>query len=130
VSEWEDIKLINLVVAYGDARQAMGETGQSSTRSTHADSAARALAEIRNHIGRPNNEQQDSAGRMFREITDSDVGKSHFAAFGRKWLVAGFMGYILSSDVGKRVYLVATDADDSLILQVESYEQRAARQAG
>ena len=59
--------------------------------------------------------------RQYREITEDDVGKSLFAAFGRTWPTSGFMGRILSIDVGKRVYLVGD------ILQVENDEQRTER---
>lgn len=36
-----------------------------------------------------------------REITNADVGKGFFAAFGQMWPVADFIGRILEQDVGK-----------------------------
>lgn len=59
--------------------------------------------------------------RPFREITSDDIGKTTFRAFGKSWLVSGFIGRVLPGDVGKRVYLVGD------ILQVENDEQRAKR---
>ncbi len=59
--------------------------------------------------------------REYRSITTEDVGKSLFKAFGRTWSTSGFIGRILSGDVGKHVYLVENN------LQVESDEQRDRR---
>ena len=59
--------------------------------------------------------------RRYKEITEDDVGKSLFKAFGKQWPVSDFMGHILSIDVGKRVYLVGE------ILQVENDEQHTER---
>ena len=59
--------------------------------------------------------------RVYVEILASDVGQEHFRAFGRVWPVEDFIGQILASDVGKRVYQVGD------ILQVENDEQRAER---
>jgi hypothetical protein len=58
----------------------------------------------------------------FYELQASDVGKSPLRAFGRDWSVATFLGRVLPTDVGKRVYQVAAD-----VLQVESDDQRARR---
>jgi len=58
------------------------------------------------------------------EISENDVGKPLFTAFGRHWPVASFMGRILPSDVGKRVFL----RDD--VLQVENDQQRTERLKG
>jgi hypothetical protein len=60
----------------------------------------------------------------YREITEADVGKSLFAAFGRQWPVTSFIGRIMKQDIGKRVFLRRGG------LQVENNEQRAARLAG
>lgn len=59
--------------------------------------------------------------RQYRTITTGDVGKPSLQAFGRSWLVSGFIGQVLPQDVGKQVYLVGG------ILQVENNEQRARR---
>jgi hypothetical protein len=116
VDDWTANKLVGLVVAYGDAR------------ATRQDARAAAeLVAIRNLIGHPEGEQQDSSGRMFREIVSTDVRKTTFRAFGRNWPVVDFMGQILPLDVGKRVYLCTTNAGDSQFLQVESTSQRDAR---
>lgn len=58
---------------------------------------------------------------IYYTIQQSDVGKSIITAFGRTWSYAGFIGRILKTDVGKRVYLV------SGILQIENDEQLARR---
>jgi|HubBroStandDraft_2_1064218.scaffolds.fasta_scaffold23674_2 hypothetical protein len=59
--------------------------------------------------------------REYVEIETRHVGKAIFEAFGRQWLVSGFIGRIMLQDVGKRVYLT------SGILQVENEAQRARR---
>jgi hypothetical protein len=55
--------------------------------------------------------------RPFQQITQADVGRNKFKAFGRSWPVEDFIGQILPQDVGKRVYLIDG------ILQVENNEQ-------
>jgi hypothetical protein len=59
--------------------------------------------------------------RRFITLTGQHVGRPWIDAFGRYWSCAGFIGRILESDVGKRVYLVGD------ILQVENDSQRAKR---
>lgn len=59
----------------------------------------------------------------YLELTPEHVGKTFIQAFGRGWAVSSFMGRILPTDVGKRVYLSGD------ILQVENDEQRARRLA-
>ena len=61
----------------------------------------------------------------FRDITQADVGRSVFRAFGTVWQTSSFIGRITSLDVGKRVYL----SDDGNVLQVENDKQRAERLA-
>jgi hypothetical protein len=63
-------------------------------------------------------------------ITADDVGEPLIHAWGRPWLVSGFLGRVLPGDVGKRVYRVPTDAGDSHVLQVENDAQRDARTGG
>lgn len=58
-----------------------------------------------------------------REITAADVGKATFKARGITYRTCDFIGQVLPSDVGKRVYLVGD------VLQVENDEQRDARLA-
>lgn len=53
----------------------------------------------------------------YREIEASDVGRGFIKAFGKTWLVLGFMGRIFPGDVGKRIYRAGD------ILQVENDEQ-------
>jgi hypothetical protein len=119
MNDWEAGKLVELVVAYGDARA-----------ERRPEQAASRLVDIRNLIGHPEGEQQDSTGRMYREITSADVGKKAFRAFGRNWQVADFMGRIRPGDVGKRVYLCTPiGAEGSQFLQVENDSQRDARTA-
>lgn len=60
----------------------------------------------------------------YYEIRSSDVGKPHIRAFGRVWPVSGFIGHIMSKDVGKRVY------ERGGIVQVENDDQRAFRLHG
>ena len=57
----------------------------------------------------------------FYTITEADVGQPTIRAFGRVWVVTGFLGCVLPSDVGKRVYRRGD------VLQVESSAQRSAR---
>lgn len=59
--------------------------------------------------------------RNFYVIAQHDVGQSTIRAFQRTWIVADFIGAILLTDVGKRVY------HDGDILQVENEEQLADR---
>jgi hypothetical protein len=59
-------------------------------------------------------------------LVDRDVGKNHIKAFNRVWLVSDFMGRVLETDVGKRVYLACGDGY-APFLQVENDEQREAR---
>jgi hypothetical protein len=54
-------------------------------------------------------------------LTDADVHRWKIRAFGKDWRVSSFIGRVLESDVGKRVYVRGG------VLQVESDEQRAAR---
>lgn len=61
--------------------------------------------------------------RPYYEIQPEDVGKRSIHAFGSSWSVVGFIGRILPTDVGKRVYV------SNGILSVENDEQRAARLA-
>jgi hypothetical protein len=61
--------------------------------------------------------------RGFVTLTHAHVGKTHLRAFGRTWLFSSFIGRVLPTDVGKRVYLYDG------ILQVENDEQRARRLA-
>jgi hypothetical protein len=63
--------------------------------------------------------------RKFREITQTDVGRSVFQAFGRGWMTAMFLPpgqRIASVDIGKRVYL------DRGTLSMETDAQFEARQ--
>lgn len=57
----------------------------------------------------------------YREITEADVGKWTFRAFGKLWMTSNFIGRIQPGDVGKRVYRRGD------ILQVENDEQRSRR---
>jgi len=57
----------------------------------------------------------------FREITQEDVGRSVFKAYGKTWNTADFIGRIASLDVGKRVFLREG------VLRVETNNQRDAR---
>ena len=61
--------------------------------------------------------------QRFRDITQDDVGRSVFRAFGTTWQTSSFIGRITSLDVGKRVYLSGD------IVQVENDEQFAQRKA-
>jgi hypothetical protein len=64
------------------------------------------------------------ASAAYCEITEADIDKPLFTAFGRHWPVANFMGHINRNDIGKRVFL----RDD--VLQVESDGQRTERLKG
>ena len=57
----------------------------------------------------------------FYTITKDDVGRPTVRCFGRTWMVSSFLGRVLPSDVGKRVFKVGE------FLQVENNEQRDAR---
>jgi len=59
--------------------------------------------------------------RSYYELQPEDVGKRSIHAFGESWSVVGFIGRILATDVGKRVYVKAG------ILSVENDEQLKAR---
>lgn len=50
------------------------------------------------------------------------AGKPTIQAFGKTWAVSDFIGTILPTDAGKRVYLVGD------ILQAENEDQRRARE--
>lgn len=60
----------------------------------------------------------------FYEIRPQDVGRPTIHFHGRAWPVSNFIGRILPSDIGKRVYRRGD------ILQVENDEQHAARVGG
>lgn len=62
--------------------------------------------------------------RAFYELQKCDVGARVIVAFGAKWRTVDFIGRVLASDIGKRVYKVGD------VLQVENDAQRAARVAG
>lgn len=57
-------------------------------------------------------------------LTHYDVGRPAIHAFGRVWLVSGFIGQIFLQDVGKRVYL------NGGTLQVENDAQFQKRTEG
>jgi hypothetical protein len=57
------------------------------------------------------------------ELQESDVKRALVTCFGRKWPVIEFIGCVLPSDVGKRVFRRGD------VLQVENNEQRAKRLA-
>ena len=59
--------------------------------------------------------------RLYKTILLENVGNPIFNAFGRSWLVRGFIGRIQPQDIGKRVYLIGGT------LQVENDEQRKKR---
>jgi len=63
------------------------------------------------------------------EILPSWVGKRFLRLFGITWMVSTFMGRILESDVGKRIYLCKESnfPGTGYFLQVESDEQLKAR---
>jgi hypothetical protein len=61
------------------------------------------------------------------EILPSWVGKRFLRLFGLSWMVSNFMGRILESDVGKRIYLKTNYPFAGDFLQVESDEQFKAR---
>lgn len=63
------------------------------------------------------------SGAGYREITEADVAKFLFVAFGRTWRTEDFIGWIMTRDVGKRVFLRGG------VLQVENDAQLAARLA-
>ena len=57
----------------------------------------------------------------YYEIKKSDIGKPTIKAFGFVWPVVNFIGRVLKTDVGKRVFKRGE------ILQVESNDQRDRR---
>jgi hypothetical protein len=59
--------------------------------------------------------------RFVREIGVFDIEKAHIQVAGRTWPTSGFIGRILPTDVGKKIFLV----DNTL--QVENDDQRAIR---
>jgi hypothetical protein len=62
-----------------------------------------------------------NAGDKFYTLTRFDVGHKTIKAFGRRWPVEDFIGRVLASDVGKRVYRSGD------VLSVENDEQMARR---
>ena len=60
--------------------------------------------------------------RPFYTIKTEDVARANLRAFGRVWPVSGFLGRVLESDIGKRVYL-----NPSGFVQVENDSQRDQR---
>lgn len=57
----------------------------------------------------------------FYTLKRHDVGQPWIRCFGKTWLVSGFIGQVLTCDVGKRVFKRGE------ILQVENDEQRNVR---
>ena len=57
----------------------------------------------------------------FYTIVTKDIGKKTIECFGHKWNVNYFMGNVLNTDVGKRIYLV----NDTLY--IENNEQFKSR---
>jgi hypothetical protein len=103
-------------LSYLVAKSKDGHTGASwfsaeALRFTGQDSAPR-----------PSHATKVGTERPFYELKKTDVGKVLISAFGRKWLVSDFIGRVLPTDVGKRVYKAAAD-----MLQVENNAQRARR---
>lgn len=63
-------------------------------------------------------------------LTAADVGRSMFHARGKTWPLSDVIGRVQPIDVGKRVYWVQDPARGVDILQVESNDQRDARETG
>lgn len=71
----------------------------------------------------------DPRPKHVHTIEEADVGKASHKIAGRTWRVSDWIGSILPSDVGKRVYLVTFgDAASDAFLQVENDEQRDRRE--
>lgn len=83
---------------------------------------------IRQHSNRRPAHSKCVALRMgeFYTLTEQDVGRLDIGAFGEAWPVCDFIGRVLPSDVGKRVYRRGHPADGHY-LTVESTEQRDRR---
>lgn len=102
-----------------------GHTGSSwfsadALRFTGKDSAPRPSHATRSR--QPYELTKVRTERPFYELKKTDVGKALISAFGRKWSVSDFIGRVLPTDVGKRVYKAAAD-----MLQVENDAQRDRR---
>jgi hypothetical protein len=65
--------------------------------------------------------REEAKVREYYTLVDRDVGKNWLLAFEQTWLVSDFMGRILPTDVGKRVY------QQGDVLQIESNNQRSRR---
>lgn len=65
----------------------------------------------------------------FYTITNADVGQLVIQAFDWVWPVVDFMGRVLPTDVGKRVYLACGEGY-APFLQVENDDQRSRRLGG
>jgi hypothetical protein len=64
--------------------------------------------------------------RLFFTVGPEHVGRAFVKAFGRVWPVSDFLGVVLASDKGKRVYRVRDNAGGHY-LQAENDEQRDRR---
>lgn len=74
-------------------------------------------------MDRPIEEHFLLAMLRYETLARADVGRPTINAFGKVWPVSGFIGRILPTDVGKRIYLFGG------VLQVESNEQQDKRLA-
>jgi hypothetical protein len=98
-------------------------------------SAAQLQREIDETLANPERQSYEltTAGteRPFYELKKTDVGKALINAFGRKWPVSDFIGRVLPTDVGKRVYKAGIGRSQApgpaYVLQIENDEQRDRR---
>jgi hypothetical protein len=113
------------------------EAGSAATRhhATKKKTPAQLQREIDEALASPERQSYESttAGteRPFYELKKTDVGKALINAFGRKWPVSDFIGRVLPTDVGKRVYKASIGRSQApgpaYVLQIENDEQRSRR---
>ncbi len=121
-SQADAFDVVDAVLDEGVLQESIRDYADANTGALRVTSAV-AMAE-KDFVPSVPDEEVYQPGEEHREITQADVGRSLFSAFGRHWQVADFIGRIMKHDVGKRVFLRGG------VLQVENDAQRAARLAG
>jgi hypothetical protein len=80
-------------------------------------------------IFKPSPGEPADPGRVFYTITTDDIGKRFIKTTIGTIELGSVIGYVQPGDVGKRLYRVPNDADDSYIWQCENDAQRDRRLA-
>ena len=78
-------------------------------------------------VFKPSPEDNSDPGKIFYTITPDDVGKGVITTTAGHIRVTDVLDRVLPGDVGKRLYRVQNNAEDSWLWQAENNRQRDER---